>query len=285
MRVSIYSFALTVLLGIAFISYTLPNGSGVPENGSIYVPYRENIPNINGQWDTPSEWTDGNEIILQNEFEWTVYIRIKHNQTHLFILLDFITDQSESSLDSCGICFDTLDNGGNFPRVDDYEFLLYCFDWSHYGDFYFYHEVYQGRGTGGYNPWVEIEKPLQTKMEMGFSSINDPYEGNRNHRIYEFQIPCSFLGQGYYYGFYAFVFDSGTDTLLEWPTNAGGVYQGEEEEIPPAPGNWGDIESDTEFVPEFSSFIALFSFMIATQLVLTIVCRGSLKGVYRRGRT
>ncbi len=45
---------------------------------------------------TANEWTDASETVLQNEFGWTAYLRIKHNRTQIFILLDFITDQSYS---------------------------------------------------------------------------------------------------------------------------------------------------------------------------------------------
>jgi hypothetical protein len=231
--------------------------NGISSNGVINIPYSSNIPNIDGQWSTATEWSDASENMIRNKFGWTLYFRAKHNQTHLFALLDFVTDQSQHWEDTGGICFDTKDDGGNYPMTDDYEFF--------YSGYHGRCETYQGKGTGGTYPWIDITTPPQTTAVIGFSSLNDPYESGKNHCNYEFQIPCSFLGRGYFYGFYGFVQDSNTDTLLQWPENAGGTTI-----EAPAPGNWGNIASSVEFIPEFPSLLILPLFMIPTLLAVIV---------------
>jgi len=257
------------LLLLLIFSNLVSLGNSIAENGTINVPHSTNIPNIDGQWSTPIEWLDASENIIQNEFEWTFYIRLKHNQTHLFALLDFISDQGYSTTDTCGICFDTDNDGGNFPDLGDYEF-----HWAHGGQFYSYTEaLHQGTGKGGgYNEamvWISPPMPLGTEMERSFSSTHDPYEDGRDHEIYEFQIPCSFLGENYFFGFYAYVYDSTSDTLLEWPVDAGGVVERVCRINVSAPGNWGNIESDVKFIPEFPSFGILLSlFIVAIPFII-----------------
>ena len=235
-------------------------GHGIPANGSITLPYSENIPNIDGQWSTSVEWTDASENIIQNGFGWTVYIRAKQNQTHIFVLLDFITDQSQGE-DLVGVCFDTHDDGGDIPKTDDYLFTP--------GGVY--DVICQGTNMSYPNDWVWINKPPEALMLKGFSSNHDPYEGGQNHRVYEFQVPCRHLGEGANYGFYAYVYDDSTQTLLQWPGNAGGVLRDSNPDFfSSAPGNWGDIRSDPDhpFIPEFPSFFILPLFMIATLAVV-----------------
>jgi len=256
----------SVFLAMFFCLYSISLGYCIPDNGYFDAPYSSNIPNIDGQWSTPTEWTDASETRVEDDFGWRAYFRLKHNQTHIFVLLDFITDQSESANDLGGVCIDTLDEGGNAPKTDDYVFG-YRTGWGS--------SVFQGTGHGGTDAWVHITTPSGTLGVGGFSSINDPYEGGKDHRIYEFQVPCSFLGEENRYGFYAYVCDNGIDTLLEWPEGAGGLFDYPDhfglDKVPPAPGNWGSIGGN--FIPEFPSFLILPLFMIATLLTVIIYKR------------
>ena len=267
-------FAVFMLLPVQLIAI----GNAISQNGSINVPYSSNVPNIDGQWSTPNEWTDASETKIQNDLGWTLYIRAITNQTHVFFLLDFITDQSDDTYDFGGVCFDTKDDGGAVARVDDYIFSLVAEKDYSYAP-YWSHEVLQGTGKGGtgyLEAWTFISAG-SILMEGGFASLHDPYEGGRNHRIYEIQVPCSFLGKGYFYGFYAFVWNHATNTYLEYPIGAGGPLDNgtllTAHTSIPAPGNWGDITSNTEFVPEFPVFVILPVFMTAVLLTAIIYRR------------
>jgi hypothetical protein len=235
-----------VLFAIPFLG-VVKSANGTCENGSIEVPCRFNIPNIDGKWSTMTEWSNASENMIQNQYGWTMYVRMMHNASYLFVLVDFITDQSDNH-DYARIGFDTANDGGNCPKVDDY--LFECFA-ARGGSC-----LFQGKGTGGvgWDQWTEIDWPDGAIAEWGFSRVCDPYEPGRNHQIYEFQIPCGFLGDNNaharFYGFYIYATDN-YDTLLEWPPNAGGDCS----TGPPAPGNWGDIESKIPFInPHFSFF-------------------------------
>lgn len=258
-------FTLCFLMNVK-ITYSIST------NGCIQVPFSSNIPIIDGQWSTSTEWMDTSETKLENEFNQTAYLRIKHNMTQIFVLIDFVTDHSSSTYDQGGICFDTSNNGGDLPQDDDYLFGILAGQSPKQVD------MYKGTASGEKpaDAWVRIFLP-EVIGRASFSSLNDPYEGSRNHRIYEFCIPCKYLDVASNYGFYAFVCDWHNDTLLEWPKDSGGIWERGPVgayTIPPSPQNWGDINGD--FVPEFPTFLVPLLFMLAT-LLTTIVYRRRIR--------
>ena len=56
------------LLGVCVIvfllSSTIPIGESSPANGVLQVPYSADVPTIDGQWSTPSEWNSASEYKL-----------------------------------------------------------------------------------------------------------------------------------------------------------------------------------------------------------------------------
>jgi hypothetical protein len=240
------SFLLVVSL--IFLAFNVGVGHSLPENGTINVPYSTNVPTIDGAWTSPVEWQGASENPISNQNNMTAYLRIEHNGTYLFILIDFISDQTNSSSDNVWIYFDTKDDGGTLPQTDDYVFDITGFRQG------------TGSATGG-SQWVYIATPAGAIMAKGFSHLNDPYDNATVHEIYEFRVPCSFLGAGHFYGFYAVVIDSSTFTILHWPVASADSSD---------PNVWGDIYSATQFVPELSpsSTIALFLLITLVAVVL-----------------
>lgn len=224
-------------------------GRSLSANGTINVPYSTNVPTIDGAWTTPTEWQVASENVISNENNWTAYLRIEHNGTYLFVLIDFISDQSNSSSNNAWIYFDTKDDGGTLPQTDDYSFDSTGFR--------------QINGSAAPPQWVNITPPAGAVMAKGFSHLNDPYDNTTDHEIYEFRVPCSFLGGGHIYGFYAVVMDSSTYTILHWPVASAD---------PSDPNLWGDIYSGTQFVPELS-LSSIIPLLLSITFVTTVLSR------------
>lgn len=232
--------SVAIMLLLAFILVPCVSAT-LGDKNVIKVPYSSNIPNINGEWDTPTEWTDASETVLEDKYGWTEYLRIKHGikkEVHyIFILVDFVTDQSYECEDGVMICFDTLGQGGNAPQLDDYVFRCHrCPIRS---------STYHGTGTS----WTSIDEPPGFSASRKFSCARDPYNDKQRHLIYEFQIPLSFLGNISSCGFAVVTFDGNTAKILEFPEGASthiyynfamGHYI--ELDTISAPGNWGKIE-------------------------------------------
>jgi hypothetical protein len=246
----IFCLLSTLFLIFSFISITECDSN----NFSINVPYSANFPIIDGQWTTTNEWSDTSENILINENGCTAYFRTKHNSTDLFILIDYISDETGSGTDSiatydyCGFFFDSANDKGNYPKSDDYLFSHYYSSNYSLSGLRVYVSQGNGLNTKG-NNWTEISLPQGFVLERGFSSINDPYESNRNHRIYEASFPQSFLGGNKTVGFYMFVRDANSGSvligsLLNFPVDAGYISTRSDAKadfIAPSPKNWGNI--------------------------------------------
>lgn len=198
---------LQIVSAIFILSLLSTNlGFSLSANGQIHAPYSSNIPELDGQWSTSTEWLDASETRIENQQNMTAILRIMHNSEYIFVLLDFITDFTRSTYDLAGICFDTLDDGGDTPKTDDYLFGILAGQAPTF--------VYTYQGTGMDDGWG-LTSLYGVWGRAGFSETNDPYEPGMSHRIYEWQVPCKVLGQASFYGFYAFVCDYHTETLLK----------------------------------------------------------------------
>jgi hypothetical protein len=252
-----------LILISSFSSILITQSYSLPLNGVLLVPQvMDNVPKIDGLWTTPLEWADASETQLKNELNQTAYLRLKHNSTFVFVLIDFVTDHTQSSYDLACVAFDSLDDGGDIPQRDDY--LIGMVGVASGFD------SYQGTGINGTPQASWMRKGfVGFYAEKGFSGQNNPYDVS-SHRIYEFQVNCEVLGEAMQYGFYVFVCDYHSQTLLEWPEGAGGKQLSwnnqDVRNVPPPPTNWGSIEN--HFIPEFSTPIGIFA---ATTCVGTII--------------
>jgi hypothetical protein len=247
-----FTVFIVILLSLLMFSDLTAVIQCVSTNPSINVPYSANAPILDSQWTTSTEWTDSSEYKLSNQGS-TAYIRAKQNSSFLFILVDFVSDQTGSASDSistfdyCGLFFDVSNDGGLYPKSDDYFLSHYYISSTSKSGLITY--ISQGIGLNKEgNNWREIYTPQGFILNRGFSSINDPYESTKNHRIYESSIPLSFFN-GNITGFYVFVRDANTGlglggTLLEFPIGAGGKSIRSDSMayvIAPAPEKWGNL--------------------------------------------
>lgn len=70
--------------------------------------------------------------------------------------------------------------------------------------------------------------------------MNDPYEPNRDHRVFEMRIPLKYLGNAQTFGFAAMFKDGDTGKEIFWPSFG----------IQTAPGMWGDIILTPKTTPQ-----------------------------------
>lgn len=257
----------SAFLAVVFLACSVLNTvwvHGLRTHGVVYAHCSINIPVIDGRWTTPTEWADATEIKVENgSTGQTLYIRLKYNGTYLYVLLDFVTDYTPSTYDYGGICFDTKDDGGILAAWDDFSFIQLV------GQVNFLY-IFQGTGTGNTTgeSWMiaRYQAHPETEGMGGFSGINDPYQG-KAHRIIEFRIPRdgsrrNWFEVDFHYGFYAFVSDYHSETLLEWPIGAGGknirltqTIGGIGMDVPPAPERWGDIVFPEELWDNYNALL------------------------------
>ena len=209
------------------------------EPTSLIIPKSHEDVEIDGLWTTKTEWIDSSELKI-NDNELSAYVRAKHNQVFVYLLIDFLSDHGlEASGDFALICFDTQNNVGNVPLPDDYCFYRI----TRTGDFI--EGIIQGNGVD----WTllqeaEIWDPYDEKFDAAISAshMNDPYDSINTHVIYEFRIPIETYGFNEEMGFYTYVHDAYTREFIEWPANAGDKqFKFIVKDVLPAPDKWGDL--------------------------------------------
>lgn len=206
---------------------------------SLIIPESRESVEVDGLWTTKTEWTDSSELKISDE-ELSAYVRAKHNQAYVYLLIDFLSDHGlEASGDFAVVCFDTKNNAGNAPLSDDYCFYRV----TRTGDFM--DGIIQGNGMD----WTVLQEaetwdPYDEKFDAAISSshMNDPYDSVNNHVIYEFRIPIESYGLNEEMEFYVYVNDAYTKEFIEWPIDAGGKdFKLIVKDVVPAPDKWGDL--------------------------------------------
>ena len=230
--VLLFSFPILALLPSTLVT-------SIAQNDEIVVPKATRPADIDGMWSTRTEWTDASEtVIMQNNL--TAYLRAKYDETFVYILIDFISDQGlERSSDLAIVCFDTKNNGGNAPMSDDYCFYRI----TRAGDDL--DGIIQGNGM----EWIILQEaetwdPYDEKFDaaVAYSQMNDPYDSTNKHVIYEFRIPIESYYLAEMMKFYIYANDAYNDEFVQWPTNAGGKqFRSIVKDVLPAPNKWGSL--------------------------------------------
>ncbi|MGH9921918.1 MAG: hypothetical protein ACRD38_04120 [Nitrososphaerales archaeon] len=233
----IMSILLLTVLALSVVLINPIQSAQVPL--SLIIPESHESVEIDGIWTSKTEWTDASELKI-NDKELSAYIRAKHNQAYIYVLIDFLSDHGlEASGDFAVVCFDTKNNAGNAPHPDDYCFYRV----TRTGDFM--DGIIQGNGMD----WTVLQEaetwdPYDEKFDAAMSSshMNDPYDSINTHVIYEFRIPIESYGFNEEMGFYAYVNDAYTREFIEWPASAGGKqFKFIVKDVLPAPDRWGGV--------------------------------------------
>jgi len=197
------------------------------------VPALATTPNIDGLW-SANEWNDATEYNITGSGG-TSYVRVKRDETYLYILIDSVWDTTNSSLypyENTWIAFDTIHNHGSAPQNGDYLFVTSGII------------AYAGDGT----KWIPIVVPSGFEAQSSSSDewgpgVQPSPKNSEPHRIDEFKIPLTHVGPlGAIVGFYSMVVDDSTHNYVEWPTSAGGNPGGWPPTDPcPTPNAWGHL--------------------------------------------
>ncbi|MFQ5999658.1 MAG: PKD domain-containing protein [Candidatus Bathyarchaeia archaeon] len=239
---SLIMIPLIFMFLMAMLPFSTANGA-VPE---MKAPGPGTIPTIDGIWSS-GEWDDALEYSATNS-TLTSYVRVKWYGSFLYILIDSPWDTTNSSVypyDSTWIAFDTLHNHGSVPQTDDY-LLLSSSMWAF---------------TGDGSQWKQMAVPSGFRFqssssdEYGPGALQPSPKNATPHRIDEFRVPLTYVGQiNQTGGFYFMVIDDiddpdgtgpkGSPTYVEWPENSGGSSDGwppDGRDPCPTPSDWGHL--------------------------------------------
>ena len=246
----------------------------------------------------PGEYDDALEIDLSNA-TWEAYLYIKHDGKNLYVFIDHVSDtiHHQAGYDNGWVTIDSLSDGGDAPKEDDYMF--------HSSG----HHVYLGDGpyviTDG--EWEELighgdipddlkekAKPLKTYTGSGPGAYGVSQNSLEPHSIFEIQFPIrgwEFEEANWTAGFCVAVGSPGTqgDFLAKvvWPVTAyenftgdfyaGGVRTLEPLEFDPAVGSfpppsiWGTITLVDVGPAPSSGLEGLWLYIAIATIVVVIV--------------
>ncbi len=221
-------------------------GLSFGKGDEIIVP-KSTIPvQLDGIWSTKTEWTDASETkIVENGL--TAYLRAKYDAKFLYVLIDFVSDQTLLTGNWGVVCFDTKADSGKAPLRDDYCFYRAIRGAGIKGGDVFTSGIMQGNGTS----WTVKEEGRvipDFEARMTHSQSTDPYDSKNHHVSYEFKIPIrskGFLNWNLEekMKFYVYVNDGWYNNFVEWPTNAGGkrfaIGSPTIKDVLASPSDWG----------------------------------------------
>lgn len=156
---------------------------------SIKPPKLVNPVTIDGKWTTVNEWNDSQEIPMEyniyNKYKnnGTSYLRVKHDDNYLYILIDVPSHVYPTRLLS-NVYVDPEDNGGWQPQPDDY-----CYSYFAYagGEYEIKYIVVDGRWEFYHYRGI-TNTDIRNNISASKNSINNPYS-KISHAIYEYRIP------------------------------------------------------------------------------------------------
>jgi len=250
-RKDIFASLMVTLLILTFLMAMLPSAAA-QAGPAMYAPPLTVTPTIDGIWSF-GEWNDAPEYWITGPGG-TSYVRVKHNGSHLFMIIDSPWDTTNASVydsENLWVAFDTAHNRGSAPQTDDW-----LFDNPHSSkqvDM----ESWNGTGTGWSDPTFEPNATDYyavgcTLVPWGGGGIGpqpSPHDATA-HRIDEIMMPRQFVTTGNEAGLYILVVDdTNASKYVEWPSWAGGDSWGWPpfDDPCPAPNAWGTLLLQTKY--------------------------------------
>ncbi len=238
---------------------------GHSEVKSIYSTYDLSPVSVDGTFES-HEWENSTFLDLREVFGTTldVYLYVKNNETHLFFLYDAWGDSDPVQInpDSAGISFDG-DHDGALTQHGDHEFTITsgssdpeCMGFnSPKCHFVYESNLNQWISNDDMNETLPYQQGLAAATGLG-PSDNSPTD----HRIYEFSVPITLLGQpsktvvlGDVVGFYAGRHTSPLVGVRDGDTAKSGIWPDNNV----APNDYGDLHIgeplDLALEPDFQT--------------------------------
>lgn len=267
---------IAVFLIVMFMTAMLPLTTADGAAPEILVPPLKTVPLVDDcVWNVSSgEWDDAPEYEISNGVN-VSYVRMKHNSTHLFVMIDSPWDTKRAKWfesETTWLAFDTGHDHGLVPQPDDY---LFDTEYSSTGETHGHGVAWRGNGTAG-TEWAPIsyihtDAGYLAESTSGWhhTLVPSPHSATP-HRFEELRIPLAFIDEiGQTVGFYLMVIDDFYDpdgsgpepsgSYIEWPAAAGGDSSGwpfppNYRDPCPPPNNWGHLTLLTNPLPPVASF-------------------------------
>jgi len=230
---------IMMLLIFMFLMAMVPFSTANEDASTMQAMGPGKIPTIDGKW-SAGEWDDALEYIATNS-TLRSYVRVKWNGSYLYILIDSPWDTTNSSVypyENTWIAFDTMHSHGSTPQIGDYLFSVSAM------------VAYWGNGTR----WNTMLSPSGFKAQSSSSDewgpgVQPSPKNSTPHRIDEFRVPLTYVGQtNQTGGFYFLVIDdtASAQAYVEWPVGSGGNPLGwpvgsSYSDPCPAPSAWGHL--------------------------------------------
>lgn len=230
-----------IVLAILCLSFTPTPVTA--QTSQVTIPILTKQVTLDGRWTTVDEWIDAVEIkVSEGAF------KLKHDQSYLYVLFDYVNDRSSENYDNAWAYVDTLKNGGSTPQTDDFAFNLQWLSPTQ-------SILVVQRGTG--TDWMTTTLALHSATSST-DATNDPYSSTP-HVIYEFKIQLSILPQGATaMGVRLSMQDGFTGTSAVWPSNSSRFESNQ----------WGTMQLGTSPIPEFSAVTPILALGLIVPLYM-----------------
>jgi hypothetical protein len=216
------------------VNWQLPAGEVKLVNSQVTIPILTKQVALDGRWTSVDEWKDAAEIMVPAGF-----FMLKHDQSHIYILFDYVNDSSLEDYDNAWVYIDTLKSGGSTPQSNDFAFSL---QWLSPTQSILV--VQKGTGTD----WMTTTLALHSAASST-DPTNDPYS-SALHVVYEFKIQLSILPQGStVIGVRLSMQDGVTGTSAVWPTDSSRSE----------PNQWGTMQLGASPIPELSAITPILA--------------------------
>ena len=200
---------------------------------------------LDGKWTSTEEWADTSDVALA---PWsgsgTAYLRIKHDNSNLYVLLDFVSDRALSWEDKPLKHGDSAMISFGQDQIATYSFQT---TWIASDQFRF----------AAWNGSKALETDLNSSGSTSQDSSQDPYNQDP-HLIYEFKVPKHLMTNPT--SFTASLFDNDDEVFMFWP--ARNNTSTEEQ--------WGNLTLVDAPIPEFPTKV-LSIILLATIAVAAVL--------------
>jgi hypothetical protein len=198
---------------------------------------------LDGIWSHKHEWKKSSETIVKQDEQQLFVLRYAHNYETIFVLVDVVSDNFINSNDKAVLCFDS-------EMKKESSDSIYCFEKI------FDKEIITFTNNPSLKEYIQIKNFSGLNATSGESNEFDRYS-KKPHTSFEFQIPINEIGRSDVYKFYAEIYDDEKNQIMTWPANS----EDESLEISNST-KWGKMISPDKTIPEFSSPLTIFLFLI-----------------------